>query len=137
MPPAKRAPFTDQLPKPEKRSAGRTPASATPLHVRTFGVPISEELADDVRRKLGARLGKFAPRIERISVRFTDTNGPKGGVDTLCQIKATLSGLPSVVVAEQATDAVRAFEAAIDVVGRAVQDALEKATDEQRRKPSH
>ena len=44
------------------------------------------------------KLGKFATSIERVSVRVTDTNGPRGGVDQVCNVKVVLSGLPSVVV---------------------------------------
>ena len=44
------------------------------------------------------RLGKFASSIERVTLRLSDVNGPKGGVDHKCLIKVVLSGLPSVVV---------------------------------------
>ena len=47
------------------------------------------------------KLGKFAASIERITVRLSDANGPKGGRDQVCQIKVVISGLPSVVVEER------------------------------------
>jgi hypothetical protein len=48
------------------------------------------------------KLGKFTSSIERITVRLSETNGPKGGRDQICQIKVVLSGLPSIVVEERA-----------------------------------
>ena len=51
-----------------------------------------------IRRKLGMKLGKFATAIERLSVRVTDTNGPRGGIDQVCSVKVVISGLPSVVI---------------------------------------
>jgi hypothetical protein len=48
---------------------------------------------DNIARKLGMKLGKFASSIERVTVRLSDANGPKGGRDQISQIKVVLSGL--------------------------------------------
>lgn len=135
MPPTEREPFGAGIPKQAKRSAGRTAAPVTPLNIRTTGVDIGEETAAHVGEKLGKRLSKFALHIERVTVRFEDVNGPRGGVDTRCRIKATLSGLPSVVVEEQELDALRAFEAAARGITRALREELAKATVASRRGP--
>jgi hypothetical protein len=63
-----------------------------------IGVELDEDNRALIRRKLGMKLGKFAASIERITVRVTDANGPRGGVDHVCNVKVVLSGLPSVVV---------------------------------------
>jgi hypothetical protein len=71
------------------------------------------------------KLGKFVPSIERVTVRLSDVNGPKGGPDQRCQIKVVLSGLPSVVVNETDVTIARSIDRAIsavaDAVGRRVQ----------------
>ncbi|HTN87572.1 MAG TPA: hypothetical protein VL242_28005, partial [Sorangium sp.] len=85
------------MPRPVRARAGRTPTERTPLSVRTFGVGVDEATRAHVRQSLGAKLGRFAPRIERLTVRFTDVNGPRGGVDVACDVKVVLSGRPSVV----------------------------------------
>jgi hypothetical protein len=36
------------------------------------------------------KLGKSATSIERVSVRLTDVNGPRGGVDQRCRIKVVI-----------------------------------------------
>ena len=60
--------------------------------MRLLGVEIDDDEQAYVRRKLGIKLGKFATSIERISVRVTDMNGPRGGVDQVCNIKVVLAG---------------------------------------------
>jgi hypothetical protein len=84
------------IPRPVKRESGRTDMLLTPAHVRLIGVELDDDERANIRRKLGMKLGKFATSIERISVRVTDMNGPRGGVDQVCNVKVVLSGLPSV-----------------------------------------
>lgn len=45
-----------------------------------IGATLDQEHRDEVARKIGMKLGKFASSIERVSVRLFDANGPKGGV---------------------------------------------------------
>jgi ribosome-associated translation inhibitor RaiA len=81
---------------------------------------------DNIARKLGMKLGKFASSIERITVRLSDTNGPKGGRDQICQIKVVLSGLPSIVVEERASTPQSAIARAISATERAVRRNLQR-----------
>jgi hypothetical protein len=122
-----RAPFQDEIPKPLKRMTGRGDAAETPLHVRTIGAASQVGLNDYVRKKLGRKLGKFAEAIERVSVRFDDVNGPKGGVDTVSRIKVVLSELPSVVVESQGVGALHAFDEASHRTERTVRQNLGRA----------
>jgi hypothetical protein len=79
------------------------------------------------------KLGKFASSIERITVRLSDTNGPKGGRDQKSQIKIVLSGLPSVVVSEIDSALPRTIDRAIDAAAIAVRRRLQR----RRLKPLH
>ncbi len=117
---AKRAPFAKKVPRARKVSAGRASAAGTPLSVRTAGVDATADFKQHVRGKMGLRLGKFARHIERVTVRFKDVNGPRGGVDSLCRIKVVLSGVPSVLVEELASDPLKAFDRASQRTERAV-----------------
>ncbi|HET6579447.1 MAG TPA: CBS domain-containing protein [Gemmatimonadales bacterium] len=107
-----RAPFPDRLPRAFRRQAGRV-APLVPTYIRSRGVALSANDRAYVRRELGAKLGKFAAGLERISVRVDDVNGPRGGVDHLCRIKLVLSGLPSIVVEHQAASLQAAVDGAI------------------------
>jgi len=125
----KREPFAGAIPRPQRRSAGRTWAPRTPLALRTSGLTVGPTLRQHVHRRLGWRLGKFAPHIERLTVRFEDVNGPRGGRDAACTIKVVIAGLPSVVVSELAGTAIEAFDRADDRVARAVSRAIGRARE--------
>jgi ribosome-associated translation inhibitor RaiA len=128
-----RSAFTDGSFRGDKAQRGRTPAEDTPVEVRsTTGVPISERLREHVKVRLGRQLGPFALRIERVSVRFEDLNGPRGGVDTVCRIKVVFSGLPSIVTQERAASAEEAFDFSANALQQAVRRKLE-ASKERRR----
>jgi hypothetical protein len=125
----KRAPFAASVPRAERRTGGSGWSPSTPLAVRTSGLPIDPELRRRVRRRLGERLGKLAPHIERLTVRFEDVNGPRGGVDVACRIKGVVSGLPSLVVTELAHDPSQAFDRAGERFQRVVKRAIGRARD--------
>lgn len=122
----KRAPFAEQVPRPVKRTAGRTSASLVPANIRVAGVDVSDAKRDNIRKRLGRKLGKFATAIERVSVRLRDVNGPRGGVDHECQIKVVLSGAPSIVVAERDASLSRAITAAMNGAEVAVRRAVQR-----------
>lgn len=120
---ARRQPFAETQPRATRSRRGRTDVTTTPLAIRSR-IPLEAAFRDLVRARLGRRLGKFAKRIERVSVRFEDVNGPRGGVDTVCRAKVVLDGLPSIVVEERAADAREAFRWVAAGVERAVGRAL-------------
>lgn len=128
---AHRASLPGWVPRPMKRASGRTETWQTPAHVRVIGVDLDDDDHALIRRKLGMKLGKFATSIERVSVRVTDTNGPRGGVDQVCNVKVVLSGLPSVVVERRHAD----VHAAIDVALRATEQAVRRSVRRRRMKP--
>ena len=128
---ADRTPMPAWIPRPVKRESGRTDPSLTPAHVRLIGVELDDDQQAYVRQKLGMKLGKFATSIERVSVRVTDMNGPRGGVDQVCNVKVVLSGLPSVVVERRHS----ALHAAIDDALRATEQAVRKNVRRRRMKP--
>ena len=126
-----RVPLPASVPRPVKRASGRTETFQTPAHVRVIGVELDEDDRALIRRKLGAKLGKFVASIERVTVRLTDTNGPRGGVDHVCNVKVVLSGLPSVVVERRDASP----HAAIDLALRATEQAVRSSISRRRMKP--
>jgi hypothetical protein len=102
----------------------------TPVHVRA-----RTELDDRTRRwienRTERRLGKFAPRIQRLTFRFEDVNGPRGGRDIVCRGKAVLGGLPSAIVEKRA----HTPRAAFDQVSQQLARSIGKAVRDQERLP--
>ena len=127
----RRAPLPALVPRPVKRESGRTEALRTPAHVRVIGVELDEDDRILIRKKLGMKLGKFASSVERVTVRMADVNGPRGGVDHVCNVKVVLSGLPSVVVERQDASP----HAAIDLALRATEQAVRRSVGRRRMKP--
>ena len=123
---AQRSSLPMTLPRPVKLTRDRTHTVPPPAHVRVLGVEMEGHDRDNITRKLGMKLGKFASAIERITVRLSDTNGPKGGQDQICQIKVVLSGLPSIVVEEKASALQSAIARAITATERAVRRHLQR-----------
>ena len=122
----RRAPLASRVPKPVKRTAGRTSAPKTPANIRVTGLSLDEDDRAYIRQRLGEKLGKYAGSIERVTVRLDDVNGPRGGVDQACRIKVVLSGLPSVVVEHKAASLKPAVTAAVSAVERAVRRTVER-----------
>jgi len=129
----RRSALPGSLPRPVKVTRGRTFDISPPAHIRVIGTTLDQEHRDEVARKLGMKLGKFASSIERVSVRLFDANGPKGGVDQVCRIKVVLSGLPSVLVERRNS----ALSNAIDAAIRATALAVRRSVQRRRLKPLH
>jgi hypothetical protein len=121
------------LPRAVKLTRNRKIGPSPPAHVRVMGGAIGDEDRDYIGRKLGMKLGKLGASIERITVRLSDTNGPKGGRDQKCQIKVVLSGLPSVVVNEMDSTLPRTIDRAVDAASIAVLRRVQR----RRLKPLH
>ena len=121
------------LPRPVKLTRNRSSGPSPPAHVRVIGGAIDDEDRQYIGRKLGMKLGKFRASIERITVRLSDANGPKGGRDQKCLIKVVLSGLPSVVVNEMDSTLLRTIDRAIDAIAIAVRRRVQR----RRLKPLH
>jgi CBS domain-containing protein len=130
---AQRSALPSTMPRAAKHVRGRTHEIQPPGHIRVLGGTLDSGDREDIARKLGMRLGKFAASIERVTVRLSDVNGPKGGVDHKCLIKVVLSGLPSVVVEQRDSALQRAVNAAIGAAAKAVRRSVQR----RRLKPLH
>lgn len=128
---APREPLPHSLPRPVKRRSGRTAASHTPAHVRVIGGTLEDDDRLWIRQTVATKLGKFASSIERVTVRVTDANGPRGGIDQVGSAKIVLSGLPSVIVERHDST----VHAAVDAALRASAEAVGRRLRRRRTKP--
>jgi putative sigma-54 modulation protein len=121
-----RAPLAAQTTTHDKARVGRTSAFQTPLEIRNLNGAVDARLKSWVHERIGRQLGKFAPQIERIEVRFGDVNGSKGGIDRSCMVHVVLSALPPVVVEILGETDQEAFDLAASRAERATRRNLEK-----------
>ncbi len=70
------------------------------LSIRTRDIELTDSLREDVTRRLDFALDTFEDHIEEALVYVIDLNGPKGGVDKLCQITVRARGIGELVVRE-------------------------------------
>lgn len=122
----RRTALPPSLPRPTKLARDRRSELPPPAHVRVLGTELGEDDRERVSRTLGMKLGKFASSIERVTVRVSDANGPKGGRDHICRIKVVLSGLPSVVVEGRDASPRGAITSAMKSAAVAVRSSLQR-----------
>lgn len=99
------------------------------------GVKLSRRLREYVIHRLGHTLNRAHYSIQRIKVRITDQNGPRGGIDKHCRIHLTLAGFPSVVVTERGSDVVAMVDQAAQRSAQTVERLLARAKAIPRKKP--
>ena len=90
---------------------------STTITLRARGFTTTASLKDYVGRRLGFALDRFEERIQRVQVRLSDINGPRGGSDKRCQLVVQMDDLPAIVVEDTNADLYIAIDKAI---GRAV-----------------
>ena len=100
------------------------------VHIRAFGIDVNQNARASIRQKIGRKFKKFTGSIERMSVRLTDVNGPRGGVDHACRIKVVLRNLPSVVYEKQDAALDAAVGGALAGAERAVRRTLQRRRNE-------
>ena len=92
-------------------------------------VELTAALRTYVERRLGFALGRFGERIVRVTVRFWDVNGHRGGVDKRCQLDVAVRPSCKVVVEDTAVHFHAAFDRAAERAARAIRRALERERD--------
>lgn len=82
------------------------------------------------RRRFEYTLGRFHGRVRSVSIRVTDMNGPRGGIDKLCRVTVHLvAPKRSLVIEETDADAVVAIDRAADRTARTVARAVDTLSD--------
>lgn len=97
------------------------------LSIRTRSIELTDELRDLVNKRMQLALDTFGDRIEGAFVYLMDLNGPKGGVDKLCQITIRAHRLGDVVVRETGKTLAAALNRAARRAKYRVSEALRHA----------
>ncbi|MCG8409033.1 MAG: HPF/RaiA family ribosome-associated protein [Phycisphaerales bacterium] len=91
------------------------------LKVTSQNKAVSDDLVTLVHRQVGYALARFESRIRNISVRLSDLNGPKGGIDKHCKIMVTFRNGDSVVAEVADVEFEPVIHRAVDRVAKRVQ----------------
>lgn len=91
------------------------------IDIRAQDFTLTEALRTHVEHRLRFAMTRFHDRMHRISVRMSDVNGPKGGVDKRCVVVIKARGLPDIVVADTEADLYVAIDRAVGRARRTLQ----------------
>jgi ribosome-associated translation inhibitor RaiA len=105
------------------------------LELRTRGVELTEQLRNHVELRLRFALTRFGERLSRVYVLIADVNGPKGGRDIQCKVRAELASHGEVLIREVNEDPFAAVARATDRAAFAVSRQLKRITARRRGRP--
>ena len=96
------------------------------MRVDVFGtnLPVSPSLDVHTRIRVVAAIGRFEKRVERIAIRFTDANGPRGGEDMVCRIAIHAPGVNPWIVESVHHDPYTAADKAAAMLKRSLAKRL-------------
>ena len=74
------------------------------IDVRVRGIDFTDELRHAVENIVVFATDRYNMQLDKVSVYLSDLNGPKGGVDKLCQITAKLRRGNPVLILEKGSE---------------------------------
>jgi ribosome-associated translation inhibitor RaiA len=90
------------------------------IDIQTRNFELTHALRSHTERRLHFALSSAGNHVQRIIVRLSDINGPRGGEDKRCHLQVVLAGLSDVVVEDTEADLYFAIDRASDRAGRSV-----------------
>jgi len=90
------------------------------IDIQARNFPLTDALRSHTERRLGFALSARDDHIQRVIVRLSDINGPRGGADKCCHIQVALAHLQDVVIEDTEADLYTAIDRAADRAGRTV-----------------
>jgi len=102
------------------------------IDIQARNFTLTNALREHIERRLGFALSSRDEHIQRIVVRLSDINGPRGGEDKCCHIQVVLPKLADVVIEDIEVDMYTAIDRAADRAGRTVSRRLARQRDNSR-----
>ncbi len=94
------------------------------IQARSF--TLTNALKIYAEEKLKSSFSRCQDHLNRIVVRLSDINGPRGGEDKLCHIHVVLPGISDVIIEDTEQDMYAAIDRAIDRAGNAVERKVDR-----------
>jgi ribosomal subunit interface protein len=90
------------------------------IDIQSRGFTLTNALLTYSQRRVHFAMAYISSHVNRVAIRLSDVNGPRGGADKCCRIKLALAGIPDVVVEDTEVDMYAAIDRAIDRARRTV-----------------
>ena len=107
------------------------------IDIQTRQFSLTDALRDHAERRLRFALTCCDDHIQRVAMRLSDINGPRGGADKRCHLQVVMAGLPDVVIEDTEADLYVAIDRATDRAGRTVGRRLARQRDTARASGLH
>lgn len=102
------------------------------IDIQALNVPLTSAEQGYIIRRLGFALSSHDEHIQRVSLRLSDINGPRGGNDQRCKVQVVLAHIPDIVIEDIEAEMSVAIDRAADRVGRTVARRLARHRDKGR-----
>lgn len=102
------------------------------IDVKAQGFSLSDALRAHAERRVRFALGASSGRVLKVVIRLGDENGPRGGIDKRCSIRAIVPGVSPVIVDQREADLYVAIDRAAARVARTVVRRTEKHYSDRR-----
>ena len=96
------------------------------ITVRTHDFDLDETLQKKVERSIEFAVDRHRDRIDRIGVCLADLNGPRGGVDKLCQMTAEVRGIGTLHISENGSNVTAVAGRAARRLGFRIRRSIER-----------
>lgn len=97
------------------------------LDVHCQGLPDEQELRTLAERRLTFAVGRFGDQIQRIALKLSDENGPRGGEhDKHCRVHLTLRPRGQILLEGHGNDARALLDRVCNRMSHAVRRELER-----------
>jgi len=105
------------------------------IQARNFS--LTKALRNHIERHLRFAMETRDEYIQRVIVRLSDINGPRGGKDKCCHIQVVLPHLSDVIIEDTEVDMYEAIDRAFDRASRTVGRRLARQRDNSRSTALH
>ena len=90
------------------------------IDIQTRGFSLTDALYSYSQRRVLGAMAYISGHVNRVFIRLSDINGPRGGADKCCRIQIALAGIPAVVVEDTEVNMYDAIDRAVDRARRTV-----------------
>jgi ribosomal subunit interface protein len=90
------------------------------IDIQSRGFSLTDALHGYSQQRVLGAMAYTSGHVNRVVIRLSDINGPRGGADKCCHIQVALAGIPDVVVEDTEVDMYDAIDRAVDRARRTV-----------------
>lgn len=97
-----------------------------PFEIRGHQVAIHPTLRDQIEEVVRNALARFVSRTRKVTINFSDINGPRGGVDKRCRIDVAMTNGQLLSVEDYDVELVPAAGKAVARMRRTIVRAIQR-----------